>query len=149
MTTLPETNPYAPPSTKCSTSVKSRSRGTALLTTVAAACAIAFGWFTVILLRSGGDDHTGGMMFAANIPVVLAVVLTSAVSLRLCRDSAMIAAGVQLMITAAMLVMSIGDAWPVIIINSLVILPCIGIAAWARRLNRARQQSILSPQDIH
>lgn len=145
-TTCPNMNPYAPPAT-AGAKIEHRSGiGSPAIAAVSAICALAFIVFTIVLLRSTSSDRKAGMMFLANAPVLVLVATSAIGSTRKPAYFAFAAAGIQVVITIAMLVMSIGDAQLVIGINLMIIVPCLAIAVWAWRSDRRHALAISSSQ---
>ncbi|QDV45419.1 hypothetical protein Enr13x_52980 [Stieleria neptunia] len=86
------------------------------------------------------------MMFLVNAPVLVLVATSAIRSTRKAAYFACAAAGIQVVITVALLMMSVGDAELVIGINLIIILPCVAIATWAWRSDRRHALAISSSQ---
>ncbi|TWT80364.1 hypothetical protein CA13_17770 [Planctomycetes bacterium CA13] len=133
-------NPYAPPQTACTAAAVRTTYGSLTISGVSAICLVAFIVFTIVLLRSNGGDRKAGILFLANIPVLLGLVVSTARSTRIGVYFGIAVAAVQVAITILMLFMSIGDVSLVIGINAMIIVPPLVIAfrAWVtyqRRLS--------------
>ncbi|WP_145389584.1 hypothetical protein [Stieleria neptunia] len=139
-------NPYAPPATAGAKLEHHSGIGSPAIAAVAAICALAFVAFTIVLLRSTPGDRKAGMMFLVNAPVLVLVATSAIRSTRKAAYFACAAAGIQVVITVALLMMSVGDAELVIGINLIIILPCVAIATWAWRSDRRHALAISSSQ---
>ncbi len=147
--TLPEVNPYAPPITASVQTRKRTSSGSLSISVVSGIGALAFIAFTVMLLRSSPPDRKAGTMFLGNVPVLIGLAISAVRSTGISVYVAVSAAGVQVAITIAML-MLIGsdvDAPLVIGINAAIILCCLAIALWAWLFNRRFLSAQYSTQD--
>lgn len=134
--TSPEVNPYAPPITESVQTRKRTSSGSLSISVVAGIGTLAFIAFTMILLRSSLSDRKAGMMFLGNVPVLIVLAISVVRSTKISVYVAVCAAGIQVAITIAMLLLTIGDVSIVIGINSAIILCCLAIALWAWLSNR-------------
>ena len=142
--TRSEINPYASPTADSLPETPRAPNGSFALAAVAGAGALAFIGFTLLLLQSSEGDRKGGLLFLLNVPVIVAVALSALLSRRAAMYLSLAAAFVQAVITVAMLVMEIGDAAIVIGINTLIVLPCLVVAAWAWLTNRADSEQVRS-----
>ena len=125
-------NPYAPTSFTREQIRAQKSTGSIKVALVAGVAVCAYVVFTIVLLRSSPPDRKSGMMFLANIPVLVGLFIFAFRSTRVAVYFAVGAASIQFVIMAAMLLTKIGDAPLVIGINSAIATAMLAIAfgAW-------------------
>lgn len=134
--TITERNPYAPPVDNSIVTEKRPSKGSIPFTVVALLCSLAFVAFTIILLQSTNGDRKAGMLFCGNIPVMIALVVAATRSVRIAGWFAAAVVAIQCGISVALLVLGIGELVPVLVIDSIIILPFAALATWARFFER-------------
>lgn len=109
---------------------------------------VAYGWFTVELLTSVGDDVVAGYMFSVNASILLAGCLWASLKYG---KSALVAFGMallQLPLLLLMLLIDLGDSSIVLIINLVVSFVFAGIGSyyWIRIRNQLRTSA--SPEQV-
>ncbi len=145
--TQTEVNPYSPPTIAYAVTRNLNSTGSLAIPVVSGIGALAFIAFTVFLLRTGGVDRKAGLMFLVNVPVLIGLAVSAVRSRRISVYFAVSAACIQIAITIAMPMMLVCDAKIVVGINSIIILPCLAIALWARLSYRRSVRAEYSMQD--
>lgn len=86
-------------------------------------------------------------MFLVNVPALIGIAISAFRSKRISVYFAVGAACIQVAITMAMLMMTVGDALIVIGINSAIIIACLAIALWAWLSNRSSVSAEYPMQD--
>lgn len=134
-------NPYAPPSSHV-VRAASVAKGSIPIVVASGVLLTAFLAFTIMLLRSSGADYAGGKLFICNTPFLAGLTIASFWSTRIGALFGLAAVAGQMCITVVMLLVPIGEAAPVLLINSAVILPVFAVSAWAGI--RSRRQRLFA-----
>jgi hypothetical protein len=105
--------------------------GSFAIATVTAIGAFGYILFTILLLDSSPTDRIGGIMFLANIPFVIGLTAFALLSKRIALFFALGAAGIQAVITVALLLVTqFTLAFEVLCINGPILLLLLAIAFW-------------------
>ncbi len=124
-------NPYSAPECEWQPDRASAARSVPRLIASTVVC-IAFACFTSLLMESGSsDDKAAGQLYLFNVPVLIGMVFSAIWSPRISVWLGLLSVAIQVAITARMLALPIGSPQPVIIINSVVLAPLVGLTIWS------------------
>lgn len=141
-----DVNPYRPPQTQESGAVAPTPHGPSptrrRFPMLWAMALLAYGAFTIMLLRSVGHDRQAGLMFTFNCAVLAVGVTAATIDFRWSPAVGVVAAAVQGTIMAVMLSTGIGDLAPVLFYNLGIAAGFLVLAGIYRVLERRRRRLI-------